>query len=356
MTQQYATAGMDSDVLEISDAAALVSRPVVSVVMTAYNHASFIKQSIDGVLAQVTPFPVELIVAEDCSQDTTREIAVELQRLHPEMIRVVTGAANIGGPANFRRAIKRARGRYVALCEGDDYWVDPTKLEKQVAMLDADTGLGAVHTDFAHTIELFGRWRTIERFQRHFRRQVPSGEIFDQLILGNFIQTCTLCVRNALVSEFLRHPLSSRGNPVGDWPLCLFVSARANIAYVDTPTAVYRRVPGSATNKGSSADIERARQCMAMIDEFCRCYERPERLARASHARAHRHILYHSVRSGLVQDFRASLHWLTAYDPSEYARTYWKLTARLMDCGISRRVLASTLKLISLLREIRYYR
>ena len=350
------TTGMDADVLEISDPMRLASGPVVSVVMTAFNHAPYVAQSIGGVLKQETSFEVELIVAEDCSSDSTRDIAVDLQRRHPERIRVVTGAANIGGPANFRRAMKRARGRYIAFCEGDDYWIDPTKLERQVSMLDANPALSAVHTEFAHLISVAGKCRILDRFQGHFRPQIPSGEIFDQLVLGNFIQTCTLCIRTELVREYLQHPLSLRGNPVGDWPLCLFASARAGIAYVETPTAVYRRVPGSATNKGGSADIARARQCMAMIDDFCRYYGRPESLARASHARAHEHILYQSLLNGLAHDFRTSLQWLTAHDPSQYTNSRWTLIARLMDRGISRRALASLLKSSNLLREIRYYK
>ena len=344
------------EVIEISDRSRLPDQPVVTVIMNTYDHGPYLSRAVAGVLEQVAPFPIELIISEDCSRDGTREIALRLQREHPEFVRVVTGRQNVGGPNNFRRAIGCARGRYIALCEGDDYWQDSSKLRRQVSIMEEDPATGAVHTEFAHIVFLLGKWRILERFQAHYRDPVASGGVFDQLVLGNFVQTCTLCLRTELVREYLQHPLSSRGNPVGDWPLCMYVSTRAGIAYIDIPTAVYRRVPGSATNRGALANIERARRCMAMIDDFCRFHGRPESLARASHARAHQYIVYQSLANGCADEFASSLQWLKDHDPSQYNTKRWRLVARLMGHGISRQALASFLKTVILLREFRHYR
>jgi len=122
---------------EISPTAALSSEPLVSVLMLAYNHEEFIVQAIESILSQQCGFSFELVIGEDCSTDRTEAICREHQARCPGRIRLVTSEANVGMHRNFARIWCRARGRYVALCEGDDYWTDPHKLAKQVAMLEA---------------------------------------------------------------------------------------------------------------------------------------------------------------------------------------------------------------------------
>ena len=94
--------------------------PLVSVVMTTYNHAPYLRQAIEGVLAQQTPFDVELVLGEDCSTDATPAICREYAERYPGRVRLVTGPANVGWRANYRRTFEACRGRYVAYCDGDD--------------------------------------------------------------------------------------------------------------------------------------------------------------------------------------------------------------------------------------------
>lgn len=118
---------------ETSDATRLCRDPVVSVRMITYNHEKYIAQAIDGVLMQKTDFDYELVISDDCSKDKTRQIAEEYQRRYPDKVRVLWWTENqfeIGG--NGTRAWAACRGEFVALCEGDDYWIDPLKLQKQV--------------------------------------------------------------------------------------------------------------------------------------------------------------------------------------------------------------------------------
>lgn len=114
--------------------------PVVSIVSITYNHEKFISKMIEGVLMQQTTFPIELIVAEDCSTDRTRDIILEYQKTHPELIKVIISDKNIGAAANERRAILAAKGKYIAFCEGDDYWTEPLKLQRQVDFLEKNPG------------------------------------------------------------------------------------------------------------------------------------------------------------------------------------------------------------------------
>lgn len=118
--------------------------PLLSIVIITYNHESFIAQTIEGVLMQQVNFPIELIIAEDCSTDGTRAICQQYAEQYPDLIRLITSDSNVGAIANERRAMLAARGKYIAFCEGDDYWTDPLKLQKQVGFLES-------HPDYSVT-------------------------------------------------------------------------------------------------------------------------------------------------------------------------------------------------------------
>ena len=118
--------------------------PLLSIVTITYNHEPFIAKTIEGVLMQQVNFPIELIIAEDCSTDGTRAICQQYAEQYPELIRLITSESNVGAIANERRAMLAARGKYIAFCEGDDYWTDPLKLQKQVDFLES-------HPDYSVT-------------------------------------------------------------------------------------------------------------------------------------------------------------------------------------------------------------
>jgi glycosyltransferase involved in cell wall biosynthesis len=108
-----------------------------SVAMMTYNHECYIAQAIESVLMQETDFPVELVIGEDFSTDGTRAIVQEYADRYPGRIRLLLPERNQGMNANFEATLTACRGRYVALLEGDDYWTDPHKLQKQVDLLEA---------------------------------------------------------------------------------------------------------------------------------------------------------------------------------------------------------------------------
>jgi glycosyltransferase involved in cell wall biosynthesis len=126
----------------------MMDRPVVSVHMITYNHQAFIRRAIEGVLKQNCKFRFELVIGEDCSTDGTMEVIQESQRQNPGVIRIVSSDRNVGLMKNFYRTYKACRGKYVAFCEGDDYWHDSQKLEKQVDYMEAHPSCGMVFSDF----------------------------------------------------------------------------------------------------------------------------------------------------------------------------------------------------------------
>ena len=127
---------------EISDGKSLVDKPLVSVVIITYNQEQYVEQAIESILMQKTSAAFELLIAEDCSTDRTRELVLRYQRLHPSLIRVIVSDSNVGPFPNVARAYARCRGKYVALCEGDDYWLGEDRLEKQVVVLENDPSAG----------------------------------------------------------------------------------------------------------------------------------------------------------------------------------------------------------------------
>lgn len=113
-----------------------MTNPLVSIVCITYNHEPYLRQALDGFLMQRTTFPVEIILAEDCSTDGTRAICEEYAKRYPDKIRYIWSETNVGAVANERRAIEAASGKYLAFCEGDDYWTDADKLQLQVDWLE----------------------------------------------------------------------------------------------------------------------------------------------------------------------------------------------------------------------------
>lgn len=112
--------------------------PFVSVCMITFNHKKYISEAIEGVLMQKTNFSFEMVIGEDCSTDGTREIVFDYAKKYPNIIRVITSEKNVGMINNLNRTLNACKGKYIAMCEGDDYWIDPYKLQKQVDFLEAN--------------------------------------------------------------------------------------------------------------------------------------------------------------------------------------------------------------------------
>src|SRR5262245_63387032 len=108
---------------------------MVSVIVVTYNHERYIVQALDTVLSQEAPFEFEVLLSEDCSTDRTREIVLHYSRLYPDRIRLFLSERNLNTNKVTLRALRAARGTYVALLDGDDYWTSREKLARQVQFL-----------------------------------------------------------------------------------------------------------------------------------------------------------------------------------------------------------------------------
>ena len=175
--------------------------PVVSVIIMSYNHEKYVSQSIEGVLMQRTEFPFELVIGDDFSTDSTRKIIIGYAEKTPEIIRYIFSESNQGVHKNFTNSLSSCKGKYIALCEGDDYWTDPMKLQKQVEFLESNPDYGLVCTDI-EVVNENGEiiiWQPLIELKERYK----SGYIFFEQFKGATINTLTSCFRVQLIDEIL---------------------------------------------------------------------------------------------------------------------------------------------------------
>jgi glycosyltransferase involved in cell wall biosynthesis len=230
--------------------------PLVSVKMITYNHAPFIAQAIEGVLQQKTNFPFELVIGEDCSTDGTREIVLEYQKKHPDIIRVITSDRNVGMKKNSYRTTKACRGKYLAFCEGDDYWHHPDKLQKQADYLESHPECGLVYSSYdVYHVESRKR---IKDFIQYRKREIPEKSDICDIIGGKSgILTCTVIARRILCEQIIEsdpYIHQSHHFLMGDTQLWAEIATMATVHFIPESLATYNITEESATR---SKDVKK---------------------------------------------------------------------------------------------------
>lgn len=248
-----------------------IPEPLVSVRTSTYNHGKYIKYCIEGVLMQKTTFPFEFIIGEDCSTDGTREIVFEYAKKYPDIIRVITADYNVGSKANGRRCIRACRGKYMAICEGDDYWTDPLKLQKQVDFLEANPEYGLVHTNFDF-VDIQNCKLPIPEIPlyKNMNKRIFNGYIWDYFLVNpGFILTCTICFRRDLLrDDEVRYY---------DHGLFLMLSRQAKVYYLPDITSAYRRNPCGIMMSTPKAVSDK--MGLTLLFQLYYYYTRPEQCA-----------------------------------------------------------------------------
>lgn len=214
---------------------------IVSICVITYNHGAYIAETIDSLLSQKTDFKYKIVIGEDKSKDNTREICEAYAQRHPNKIELLSSDRNYGMIENFIRTLLACEGKYIAICEGDDYWVDDYKLQKQYDLLKANPDKVLCFTE-SYIINATG-----ERSTDYV--PVPVKDEYtmkDVLYMGRcYIHTATLFFRNILqvpLPGFFHNALS------GDIALQLILLDKGNAVCLREETAVYRKHAGGITN------------------------------------------------------------------------------------------------------------
>lgn len=213
---------------------------VVSVCCMTYNHKNYIRQCLDGFVMQQTDFQFEILVHDDASTDGTDLIVKEYEQRYPHLFRNVYQTENQFEKQNTLVNIlfKMARGKYIALCEGDDYWTDPLKLQKQVDFLEQNPDCTGIHTKVMYV----DKYNNIQGYSDRVKPEFEEID-FEALIQGNIIHTCSFVFRKDTLfydGKFLWELTPS----FHDIYLFLGVSLKGKIKYLDEVTSVYRKNVG----------------------------------------------------------------------------------------------------------------
>ncbi|MBN2165652.1 MAG: glycosyltransferase [Marinilabiliaceae bacterium] len=220
--------------------------PIVSICMITYNHKTYIKEAIEGVLMQITKFPIKLIIGEDNSQDNTRLICEDYQRKFPDLIELLPSKENLGMMPNFIRTLKACNGKYIALCEGDDYWTDPLKLQKQIDILENNPNLIACHHWHEYLYEYEDGYAEIKPASKDGFNSNTITSVKDIFANTVRLKTRTVVYRNVITDGFFPKWLVNM--PFGDVPLSILMGRYGSFHFINEVMAVYR-----ITDKGVSS-------------------------------------------------------------------------------------------------------
>ena len=248
----------------------MIEKPLASIIVLVYNQEQYIIQTLEGLLMQRTSFSYEIIVHDDASTDDTSNIIREYASNYPNIIKPIFQQENkysiYGINYLFEYIISKTRGRYVAMCAGDDYWIDPLKLQKQVDFLENNPSFGLIHTRAAIYNEENRKFEGIHGYE---------VDDFESLLTENSIATLTVCLRKSLFKQYIIevNPKSHTEWKAEDLPTWLWFINHSKIKFLDEITCVYRKHEQSIShNKNEVKNLEFSEGVYSIVDYYLNKY------------------------------------------------------------------------------------
>ncbi len=223
--------------------------PLVSICCQTFNHVNYIEKCIEGFLIQKTNFQFEILIRDDASTDGTSDIIKLYFTKYPNIIFPIFNIENTfsKGIPPLKDNLNRAKGKYIAICEGDDYWIDPFKLQRQVDFLESNNNFTICFTDYIVYQENCKIFQYPDLKNKYKSRSYFS---INEIILSNFIPTVTVMFKNR---EDLFTKLSFNLYP-GDWFLHILNSEYGLIKFLPFESAVYRKHDGGICSASNPID------------------------------------------------------------------------------------------------------
>lgn len=247
----------------------------VQVIILTYNQQQTIVQAIESVLQQQTTFAVSIIVSDDASTDATVKLVQQLQQTYPFKITLLTSEINRGVAANFLKCLQQIKAPYIAICDGDDYWIDVNKLQHQVTILNQQRNIGLVATQ-AQFLDVQTQHVTVPS---SFNTSYKSFT-FEQIISKNPFTTSTIVFRKTVLDEFFQYYSKHQRHlkEVFDYTLWIYFSFKAKSILLSKCTTVYRRSP---LNYSQNPDFKKQWEFQKFFYNQCKFYL--QQLAIAQH-------------------------------------------------------------------------
>lgn len=229
----------------------------VSVIVTTYNQADTIGRTLDSILSQKCDFRFEIIIGEDCSTDSTLNVCRTYADKYPDIIRLTANTDNKGLRDNYYDCILRCSGDYIADCAGDDYWIDPLKLQKQHDLLESNPDVTLVHTDWEFVDSSTGSTSPSDPLgeKKKFRKPVVHGTDLLLPVISHeaspIVHLCTAMYRRSAVMQAYQadpYPFRHPGFPCEDIQLIAALAAQGDIAFLPDVTLRYTVGESSISN------------------------------------------------------------------------------------------------------------
>ncbi|MGM0520098.1 MAG: glycosyltransferase [Campylobacterota bacterium] len=226
-------------------------KPVVSVCCITYNHEKYIEEAIDSFLMQETDFPFEIVIGEDCSTDGTKKIIDDYIKEYPKLIKLVTSESNVGMNANFNRTMKTCIGKYIALCEGDDYWITSKKLQIQIDEMKKYPEVNMSFHNAYYLNQIDNSKSFIKKDNFKGKKLIDLNTFIDAN--GGICPTPSLVFkRDILVNWFL-----SEDTVVGDYYLQIFGALKYPALFIDKDMCTRRyNVPSSWSDNQKQKSLD----------------------------------------------------------------------------------------------------
>lgn len=219
---------------------------LLNVIIPTYNQEKYVGQAIESVLTQVCDFDFQIIIGEDCSTDTTRIICESYKSKYPEKIVLLNNEKNLGLVRNYQRLLDACNAKYIAILEGDDYWIDMNKLQSQVEIMESNLEIGLVHTK-STTVYENGEIKV----NHHLHHSDKSGfELYKQVILGKYnIVPLTACFRREIFNKYVDFDFCIKNKLITIdsfiWPE---LAMHTKFYFIDKVTGHYRLLLNSISN------------------------------------------------------------------------------------------------------------
>jgi len=258
---------VNADLLEIPDETNVPSAenipPMVSICTAAYNHEQYVGKAIESVLAQEVNFPIEMVIGEDNSKDGTRAVCEKYVSEFPDKLKLLPLRENLGMSRNGMRIVESCRGKYIAILDGDDYWIDPTKLQRQVDFLESNPEYGLVYSDI-QPVDMDGNEIESETV-KHRRHEYAEGQVFPLLLQGtNFVNACTALFRREAL-DLVSDPVNTYWYSFDFWKW-MRIAVRYKVGFIGQKTACYRIHDRGITNTTQYSHDTKKRMYYVLYD------------------------------------------------------------------------------------------